>query len=134
REVVLNGSGDEKIAFTYASEGGRVTVRQHPFEGVLPNLQRRLRETDSAQVREELSRYLNDRSCPACEGTRLRADARHVRVGPRGADRPIWQLSGMTLREALQWFSSLALPGARQTIGERVVREIVNRLSFLNNV
>src|SRR5690606_18620990 len=116
------------------TEGGRVTVRQHAFEGVLPNLQRRLRETDSVQVREELSRYLNTRTCPTCEGTRLRLDARHVRVGPRGADRPIWQLSGLTLRESLDWFSKLELPGARQTIGERIVREIVNRLTFLNNV
>jgi excinuclease ABC subunit A len=134
RHVVLHGSGSEQIAFTYTTEGGRVTVRQHAFEGVLPNLQRRLRETDSVQVREELSRYLNTRTCPTCEGTRLRLDARHVRVGPRGADRPIWQLSGLTLRESLDWFSKLALPGARQTIGERIVREIVNRLTFLNNV
>ncbi|MFA7667220.1 MAG: excinuclease ABC subunit UvrA [Burkholderiaceae bacterium] len=134
QQAVLEGSGDEQIAFTYMAEGGRVTVRQHPFEGVLPNLQRRLRETDSAQVREELSRYLNERACPGCEGTRLRADARNVRVGPREADRPIWQLSAMTLNEALQWFSTLALPGARQAIGERVIREIVSRLSFLNNV
>ena len=134
RHVVLHGSGSEQIAFTYTAEGGRVTVRQHAFEGVLPNLQRRLRETDSVQVREELSRYLNSRTCPTCEGTRLRQDARFVRVGPRGADRPIWQLSGLTLRESLDWFSKLALPGARQTIGERIVREIVNRLTFLNNV
>jgi len=134
RHVVLHGSGSEKIAFTYTAEGGRVTVREHAFEGVLPNLQRRLRETDSAQVREELSRYLNNRACPTCEGTRLRLDARFVRVGPRGGDRPIWQLSGLTLRESLDWFSKLELPGARQTIGERIVREIVNRLTFLNNV
>ena len=134
RHVVLHGSGGEQIAFTYTAEGGRVTVRQHAFEGVLPNLQRRQRETDSVQVREELSRYLNTRTCPTCEGTRLRLDARFVRVGPRGADRPIWQLSGLTLRESLEWFSTLELPGARQTIGERIVREIVNRLTFLNNV
>src|SRR5690606_27269799 len=118
---------------TYAGDGGKLVVREHPFEGVLPNLQRRLRETDSSQVRDELSRYQNTRSCPSCEGTRLRLDARCVRVGPRGADRPIWQLSGMTLRESLDWFDALELPGARQKIGERIVREIVNRLRFLNN-
>jgi len=134
RHVVLHGSGSERIAFSYTTEGGRVTVREHAFEGVLPNLQRRLRETDSAQVREELSRYLNNRSCPTCDGTRLRLDARSVRVGPRGADRPIWQLSGLTLRESLSWFGALELPGARQKIGERIVREIVSRLTFLNNV
>ncbi len=134
RYVILQGSGSEKIAFTYAGDGGKPVVREHPFEGVLPNLQRRLRETDSSQVRDELSRYQNTRSCPGCEGTRLRLDARCVRVGPRGADRPIWQLSGMTLRESLDWFDALELPGARQKIGERIVREIVNRLRFLNNV
>jgi excinuclease ABC subunit A len=134
RKVVLHGSGDEQIAFSYAGDGGRLVVREHPFEGVLPNLQRRLRETDSAQVREELTRYRSTRTCPACEGTRLRLDARHVRVGPRDDDRAIWQLSELTLREALEWFESLSLPGARQAVGERIVREIVNRLRFLNNV
>ncbi|MFP5405770.1 MAG: excinuclease ABC subunit UvrA, partial [Gammaproteobacteria bacterium] len=134
RQVTLHGSGTEQIGFSYVGDGGRATVREHPFEGVLPNLQRRLRETDSAQVREELTRYLSTRTCPTCEGTRLRLDARFVRVGARGADRPIWELSGLTLREALQWFETLELPGARRTIGERIVREIVNRLRFLNNV
>ncbi len=134
RHVVLHGSGAEKIPFTYVSEGGRPTVREHPFEGVIPNLQRRLRETDSAQVREELSKHLNTRPCPACAGTRLRVDARFVRVGPHGADKAIYELSALTLREALQWFSTLELPGARQVVGERIVREIVDRLRFLVNV
>ncbi|MCL4183973.1 MAG: excinuclease ABC subunit UvrA [Burkholderiaceae bacterium] len=134
RHVVLHGSGSEKIPFTYLADGGRPTVRTHAFEGVIPNLQRRHRETDSAHVREELSKYLNSRACPACEGTRLRVDARFVRVGPRGADRPIYELSGLTLRQASEWFESLALPGAKQVVGERIVREIVDRLRFLNNV
>jgi excinuclease ABC subunit A len=134
RHVVLFGSGSEQIAFSYVADGGRVTVREHAFEGVMPNLQRRLRETDSTQVREELSRYMNTRTCPTCEGTRLRLDARFVRVGPRGADRPIWELSGLTLRESLKWFSTLELPGSKQAIGERIVREISNRLRFLNDV
>ena len=134
RHVVLHGSGSEKIPFTYVGDGGRPTVREHPFEGVIPNLERRHKETDSAHVREELSKYLNSRVCPTCEGTRLRVDARFVRVGPRGADRPIYELSALTLRQAFEWFASLALPGARQVIGERIVREIVDRLRFLNNV
>ncbi|HLS56124.1 MAG TPA: excinuclease ABC subunit UvrA, partial [Zeimonas sp.] len=134
RHVVLHGSGSEKIPFTYVADGGRTTVREHAFEGVVPNLQRRHKESDSAHVREELSKYLNSRTCPACEGTRLRVDARFVRVGPRGADRPIYGLSGLTLRQAYDWFESLVLPGAKQVIGERIVREIVDRLRFLNNV
>ncbi|MCL4773557.1 MAG: excinuclease ABC subunit UvrA [Burkholderiaceae bacterium] len=134
RHVVLHGSGAEKVPFSYLGDGGRATVRVHAFEGVIPNLQRRHAETDSAQVREELAKYLNTRTCPACEGTRLRVDARFVRVGPRGADRPIWALSGLTLRQAHEWFGALVLPGAKQVIGERIVREIVERLRFLNDV
>ncbi len=134
QQVVLFGSGTGKVPFTYAADGGRTTVREHPFEGVIPNLERRHRETDSPHVREELSRFVNTRRCPACEGTRLRVDARFVRVGPRGADEPIYEISGWTLRNALEWFESLELPGARQAVGERIVREIVSRLRFLNNV
>ncbi|MCC7059439.1 MAG: excinuclease ABC subunit UvrA [Burkholderiaceae bacterium] len=134
RHVVLYGSGSDKIPFTYGGAGERATLRRHTFEGVIPNLERRHRETDSAQVREELARYLNSRVCPACQGTRLRVDARFVRVGTPGADRAIYEVSSLTLREALAWFESLSLPGARQPVGERIVREIVNRLHFLNNV
>ena len=134
RHVVLYGSGSEKIPFSYGTDGKRPAVREHAFEGVIPNLERRYKETDSAQVREELGKYLNSRTCPACQGTRLRLDARFVRVGPRGGDLPIYEISALTLREALQWFEALQLPGARQAVGERIVREIVNRLRFLNNV
>ena len=134
RHVVLYGSGQEVIPFTYVSDNGRTTVRQHAFEGVLPNLERRHKETDSPHIREELSKYLNSRVCPTCEGTRLRVDARFVRVGPRGGDRPIYEVSGWTLRQALDWFETLQLPGAKQTVGERIIREISNRLRFLNNV
>ncbi|MGD9946494.1 MAG: excinuclease ABC subunit UvrA, partial [Burkholderiaceae bacterium] len=134
RHVVLYGSGAEIIPFTYASDNGRTTVRPHAFEGVLPNLERRHKETDSPHIREELSKYLNSRVCQACEGTRLRVDARFVRVGPRGGDRPIYEVSGWTLRQALHWFESLQLPGTKQAVGERIIREISNRLRFLNNV
>ncbi len=134
RHVVLYGSGSEKLAFTYVGDGGKPTVREHAFEGVIPNLERRHRETDSPHVREELSKYVNTRRCPACDGTRLRLDARFVRVGPRGADKAIYEVSAWTLRTALAWFESLELPGARRAVGERIAREIASRLRFLNNV
>ena len=134
RGIVLHGSGSQRVPFTYTGDNGKNVVREHPFEGVIPNLERRWKETDSAHIREELAKYRNTRVCPACEGTRLRLDARHVRVGPRGADRPIWEVSHWTLRDALQWFDTLVLPGNRAPVGERIVREIVNRLRFLNNV
>ncbi|MCO5121874.1 MAG: excinuclease ABC subunit UvrA [Burkholderiaceae bacterium] len=131
---VLQGSGTEKIAFAYLSDRGRSVRKEHTFEGVIPNLERRYKETDSSNVREELAKYVATRTCPTCEGTRLRVDARFVRVGPRGADRPIWEVSRWTLREALGWFDELRLEGSRQVVGERITREIVNRLRFLNNV
>ncbi|HPU51179.1 MAG TPA: excinuclease ABC subunit UvrA [Burkholderiaceae bacterium] len=134
RGIVLHGSGSQRVPFTYTGDNGKSVIRQHPFEGVIPNLERRWKETDSAHIREELAKYRNTRVCPACEGTRLRLDARHVRVGPRDADRPIWEVSHWTLRDALQWFDTLVLPGNRAPVGERIVREIVNRLRFLNNV
>ena len=134
RKVVLHGSGNTRITFVHIGEDGRTVTRQHPFEGIVPNLERRLRETDSAQVREELGRYLDTRTCPDCQGTRLRAEARHVRVGPRGDDQPIWTVSGWTLGQARTWFEQLQLPGSRATIGERIVREIASRLQFLVDV
>ncbi len=134
RHVVLYGSESEKVPFTYLGDGGQPTVREHPFEGVIPNLERRHRETDSPHVREELSKYVNTRRCPACDGTRLRLDARFVRIGPRGNDKAIYEVSAWTLRHALAWFESLELPGARHMVGERIGREIASRLRFLNNV
>ena len=134
RDRILHGSAEQPIPFRYLSESGRAVTREHPFEGVIPNLQRRYRETESANVREELSRYIASRPCPACEGTRLRVDARHVRVGPRGADEPIWAVSRWTLARAMDWFATLRLTGAREVVGERIVREIRSRLRFLNDV
>ena len=134
REVVLHGSGSETIPFVYLGDSGRTVVREHPFEGVIPNLERRWRETDSVHVREELAKFRNTRACPACEGSRLRPEARSVRVGPPGAGVPIWTVSHWTLREAAAWFEQLQLEGTRQAVGERIVREIASRLRFLNNV
>jgi excinuclease ABC subunit A len=134
RHVVLEGSGAQRIPFMYLGDGGRSVVREHAFEGVLPNLERRFRETESVHIREELAKFRNHRPCPTCDGTRLRLDARFVRVGSRGEDKPIWEISRWTLKQALAWFETLSLPGARQTVGERIAREIVSRLRFLNNV
>jgi excinuclease ABC subunit A len=134
RKVLLHGSGKEDIPFTYMNERGRASVRQHPFEGIIPNLERRYRETDSMAVREELAKYQNNQTCPVCEGTRLRREARFVRIGAHGQARPIYEISGWPLRDALRYFETLSLEGAKRDIADKVVKEIVARLSFLNNV
>ena len=130
QEIVLLGSGAEKIAFRYPGERGRSAVKEHAFEGILPNLERRYRETDSVAVKEELAKYLNTRACPECDGTRLRVEARHVLV----AGRNIHQLSSMPLKESQPFFEHLELPGSKKAIAEKIVREIANRVQFLNNV
>ena len=130
RSIILHGSGEEKLRFLYVGARGNKYHREHVFEGIVPNLERRYRETDSTVVREELAKFLATRSCPECGGSRLRREARHVYV----ADRPIYDISAMTLREAQAFFSGLKLQGSRLTIADKIVREIVNRLTFLNNV
>jgi len=130
QQLVLSGSGQEKIAFTYLSERGRSTVKEHAFEGVLPNLERRYRETDSTVVREELAKHLNTRACPECGGSRLRREARHVRI----LDKTLFEVSGWPLRKTLDFYKNLQLEGARGQVAERIVREIANRLEFLVDV
>jgi excinuclease ABC subunit A len=130
QQLILYGSGKEKIAFTYLTERGRSSIREHVFEGVVPNLERRYKETDSVVVREELAKYRNTRVCPDCNGTRLRREARHVRIG----DHPIYEISHWPLKAAHAFFATLDLQGARAQIAERIVREIANRLEFLNDV
>ncbi|HTK00277.1 MAG TPA: excinuclease ABC subunit UvrA [Bordetella sp.] len=140
RDKVLCGSGDEEIAFVYLNEKGRSTVKRHVFEGVIPNLERRWKETDSATVREELGKYRNIKVCPECHGSRLRAEARHVLIGSEKRDESerhglaIYEVEGMPLSDCLHWFQELTLTGAKQEIAQRIVREIEARLSFLNNV
>ena len=134
RHVVLQGSDAQKIPFTYLSGEGRVVSKTHPFEGIVNNLQRRYKETDSPAIREEIAKYMNNRVCPTCAGTRLRVDARFVKVGPKGGDVPIYSISGWTLKQSLDWFSTVDLPGSKAQIGERIIKEIVSRLTFLNNV
>jgi excinuclease ABC subunit A len=134
RSVILHGSANERIAFVHLDDGGRAHVEERVFEGVMPNLERRLRETASPAVREELGRCLVTRPCRRCDGTRLGVAARHVRIGAEGNDVPIATVSRWTLAQSLAWFDALELPGARGAIGERLIREIANRLRFLVDV
>ncbi|EKS68835.1 excinuclease ABC subunit A [Burkholderia sp. SJ98] len=134
RKILLYGSGKQAIPFSYINERGRASVREHAFEGIIPNLERRYRETDSAAVREELAKYQNNQPCPACEGTRLRREARFVKVGAEEQARGIYEISGWPLRDALGYFQTLRLEGAKGEIADKVIKEIVARLSFLNNV
>ena len=130
QQRVLYGSGDEPIAFSYPGARGRSTQRSHPFEGVVPNLERRYRETDAAVVREELARYRSTRACPGCDGARLRREALNVRL----AERTIHEISRWPLRQTLEFFRMLRLEGARGQVAERIVREVIVRLEFLANV
>ena len=152
RQIVLFGSGEVELPFFYLNEKGRSSVKRHAFEGVIPNLERRWKETDSSAVREELGKYRAVQTCPACQGSRLRAEARHVRIGAERIAPPAvlagtpeaqqWQEQGLAIYEVeaqplsqcLKWFQDLRLTGARQEIAQRIVREIEARLSFLNNV
>ena len=138
RHAVLHGSGEEEIAFSYILDSGankgKAVVRKHPFEGILPNMARRYRETDSTVVREDLARLRSTQPCPDCHGTRLRLEARHVRVGEGEQSRAIYEVSRATLAEARAWFEALQLSGAKAEIAGKVVREIATRLTFLNDV
>jgi len=130
QRLVLHGSGKEKIAFRYLTERGRASIKEHAFEGVIPNHERRYRETDSATVREELAKLRNVRACPECGGARLRREARHVKV----ADQTLQEVSAWPLKAALEFFKDLRLRGSKAQVAERVVREIASRLEFLVNV
>ncbi|GAA7763064.1 MULTISPECIES: excinuclease ABC subunit UvrA [Cupriavidus] len=134
QQVILHGSGETEIPFTYINERGRTTLRAHAFEGIIPNLERRYRETDSVAVREELAKYQNNQACPVCQGTRLRTEARHVKVGEADQARAIFEINGWPLRDALTYFLTLDLHGAKREIADKIVKEITARLNFLNNV
>ena len=134
QQVVLYGSGKEKIPFAYINERGRTVVREHTFEGVVPNLQRRYRETDSMAVKEELAKFINEKECPSCHGARLRVEARFVKVGNGAQKRAIYQVAATPLRETLSFFETLKLKGAKKEIADRIIKEIISRLKFLNNV
>ena len=130
QQLILYGSGKTKIAFKYPGERGKPILREDTFEGIVPSLERRHRETDSMAVREELSKYISTKVCPECEGTRLRTEARNVRVG----ERTIHELSAMSLKESFRWFNNVKLPAQKMAIADRILKEISSRLTFLNNV
>jgi excinuclease ABC subunit A len=140
QRVLLYGSGEEEISFTYEADGPkgktRSLKRKHVFEGIIPNLERRYKETDSAAVREDLARYQAAKPCPTCGGTRLRTEARHVFLQGEGdaQGEPIYRIEHQTLRECLRYFETLKLKGAKAEIADKVIREIRSRLKFLNDV
>jgi excinuclease ABC subunit A len=134
QQVVMYGSGKQTIPFTYINERGRAVVREHTFEGVVTNLQRRYRETDSMAVKEELAKFINQKECPSCQGARLRVEARFVKVGSGKQERAIYEVAATPLRETLAFFETLKLTGAKKEIADRIIKEIVSRLTFLNNV
>jgi len=130
QKLILSGTGTEDIPFKYVNDRGDAIERMHPFEGVLNNLERRYRETESDMVREDLAKYLNMQPCPACNGSRLRKDARHVFV--QGRNLP--DIVVMPIGESYKYFNALKLPGKQGQIAEKIINEIQLRLSFLVNV
>src|SRR3569623_1340298 len=130
QQRILYGSDDEEIEFVYLNERGRKTRRSHPFEGIIPNMERRYRETESNVVREELAKYLSHQPCPSCAGTRLRIEARNVFL----ADRNLPAVTNMSIERAHQFFDTLVLPGRRGEIAVKILKEVCERLNFLINV
>ncbi len=130
KRAILQGSGKENIEFSYTNDRGDISVKRHPFEGILPNMERRYKETESNAVREELAKFINNRSCVACQGTRLREESRHVFV----ANTTLPAISDMSIGDALAFFSDLTLTGQKAQIAEKILKEIGERLGFLVNV
>jgi excinuclease ABC subunit A len=130
RQVILFGSGKDAINFRYANEKGTRFDRSHTFEGIVPNLERRYRASDSNAVREELAKYISNSTCPHCNGTRLRIEARHVRVGTR----TLYEINRLPLGEARNHFNCLQLPGHKAQIADKILKEITARLTFLIDV
>ena len=130
QKIVLHGSGKEIIEFRYLSEKGTSFNRSHAFEGIIPNLERRFRETDSATVREELLQYQSHKACPSCGGARLRKEARYVYVGKQA----LHEVSAWPLTQTYQFFTTLDLAGNKKQIAEKILKEITERLGFLINV
>ena len=130
RQVILYGSGDERIRFTYLRGSGRGVQRTHRFEGVIHNMERRYRETESSSVREDLARFISSQACAQCGGSRLRESARHVFV----AEHAIQDVTAMAIGHVWEFFRKLALSGQRARVAEKIVKEIDDRLGFLVNV
>ncbi|EPG0368857.1 excinuclease ABC subunit UvrA [Photobacterium damselae] len=130
QNVVLNGSGTTNIEFKYINDRGDITVRRHPFEGILNNMERRYHDTESNSVREDLAKFVSTKPCASCHGSRLRQEARHVFIHETNLP----QICEMSINEALAFFTQLELTGQRAQIAEKVLKEIQERLSFLVNV
>jgi excinuclease ABC subunit A len=130
KDIVLNGSKGTSLKFKYINDRGDIMERKHPFEGIIPNMERRYKETESNAVRDELSKYLSQQHCSACSGSRLRLEARNVFVG----ETPLHVITDMSIADALAFFGNLSLTGKRLKIAEKIFKEINDRLSFLVNV
>lgn len=130
QKVILFGSGTQSVDFKYLNDRGDIVKRSHPFEGIIPNLERRYRETESNSVREELAKFLSTQPCPDCRGTRLRREARHVWVG----EKTLPAVTGLPVGDACDYFGALHLTGRRGEIAEKILKEIRERLQFLVNV
>lgn len=129
-QIILYGSGKEEIKFTFPSPKGGLKTRVHPFEGIVPNMQRRFRETESPAVREEMTKYFTDQVCPSCKGTRLNEGSRHVFV----AEQTLPKITNLSIFDCLTFFKTLELEGHKGQIAEKIVKEISSRLQFLVNV
>jgi len=130
KNLILKGSGKEEIEFKYMNDRGDIVIRKHPFEGILNNMDRRYRETESNAVRDELSKYLNSQHCPACDGSRLRLEARNVFIN----DTPLHYVAELAIADALAFFQGLDLKGQKGQIADKILKEINDRLGFLVNV
>jgi excinuclease ABC subunit A len=134
RNVLLYGSGREVLPFHYLSERGKLTVREHAFEGIVINFERRYKETDSAAVREDLAKLISNTTCPGCNGARLRKEARHVRIGTQQNALTLHEINRLPLTDARDYFLTLYLQGHKAQIAEKILKEITSRLQFLINV
>ena len=130
QQAILSGSGRKEIEFKYLNDRGDIVLRKHPFEGILPNMERRYHETESNAVREELAKYLATTTCPVCEGSRLREEARHVFIGKTNLP----NIVELSIGDCHQFFTALTLTGQKAKIAEKILKEIQDRLMFLVNV
>ena len=130
QQVILHGSGRDVLPFQYLNERGKLVVREHTFEGIVNNLERRYKETDSMAVREELAKFISNTTCPTCAGTRLRTEARHVKVG----EKTLHDISRLPLGDARNYFNTLTLSGHKAQVADKILKEITSRISFLINV
>lgn len=130
RQIILHGSGKDEVTFSYINDRGDVFQRTHPFEGIIPNMERRYRDTESQSVREELAKYLSTQNCPSCHGTRLCEDARHVYVD----DRTLPEIVDMSVGDAETYFIELKLEGRKGEIADKILKELRARYRFLVDV